>query len=482
MDVTIIAALAAGSFAATKELARRIGEVEFNALYHQGNGSHIFMNSVDDDTIMITVFGPRTTVGLVRFYSAATALAVSELLKSLDHERRPRVHLRRRRRHSDADLRGSSGIAGLLAKRGPRLWPKKTGVGLCSTAHKFPAPQARRPPRLRNRGDAGNSSARFMAVQFRDYYETLGVAKTASADEIKSAFRKLARKHHPDMAKPKEKVSAEEKFKQINEAYEVLSDPEKRSRYDQLGADWNQPGGFQPPPDWGRGGTGGGFRRYAGGNGGGVEFEFGGTGFSDFFEAFFGGGRGESAFGGGFGRRAAERRARTGCRGRHHGHVGGSAQWFHAAGLLAPQRFRESGNLSGQNPARRARRTTHSAGGPGRSRRAWREKGDLFLRVRLARHPDFAVEGNDLVHEAALSPSQAVLGTELEVPTLEGDRRLKIPPGTQAGQRFRLRDRGLPAATGDRGNLYVVTQITIPKKLSDAERAIWQQLAAQKSA
>ena len=109
------------------------------------------------------------------------------------------------------------------------------------------------------------------------------------------------------------------------------------------------------------------------------------------------------------------------------------------------------------------------------------KKGDLFLRVRLARHPDFAVEGNDLVHEAELSPSQAVLGTELEVPTLEGYRRLKIPPGTQAGQRFRLRGRGLPAATGDRGNLYVVTQITIPKKLSDAERAIWQQLAAQRS-
>jgi curved DNA-binding protein len=109
------------------------------------------------------------------------------------------------------------------------------------------------------------------------------------------------------------------------------------------------------------------------------------------------------------------------------------------------------------------------------------KKGDLFLRVRLARHPDFAVEGNDLVHEADLSPSQAVLGTELEVPTLEGYRRLKIPPGTQAGQRFRLRGRGLPATSGDRGNLYVVTQITIPKKLSDAERAIWQQLAAQRS-
>src|SRR3712207_3297083 len=95
-----------------------------------------------------------------------------------------------------------------------------------------------------------------MAVQFRDYYETLGVSKTASADEIKSAFRKLARKHHPDVAK--DKKSAEEKFKQINEAYEVLSDPEKRKKYDQLGADWNQPGGFQPPPGWGAGGQPGG--------------------------------------------------------------------------------------------------------------------------------------------------------------------------------------------------------------------------------
>ena len=90
-----------------------------------------------------------------------------------------------------------------------------------------------------------------MAVQFRDYYETLGVSKTASEDEIKSAFRKLARKYHPDMAKAKDKATAEEKFKQINEAYEVLSDPEKRKKYDQLGANWNQPGGFQPPPGWG---------------------------------------------------------------------------------------------------------------------------------------------------------------------------------------------------------------------------------------
>src|SRR5438128_6583250 len=143
-----------------------------------------------------------------------------------------------------------------------------------------------------------------MAVQFRDYYETLGVQKTASEDEIRTAFRKLARKHHPDVAR--DKAAAEEKFKQINEAYEVLSDPEKRKKYDQLGADWNQPGGFQPPPGWGAQQPGGGFYQW-GGDGGGVQFEFGGTGFSDFFEAFFGGGRSRSRFGGFGGREEAAR-------------------------------------------------------------------------------------------------------------------------------------------------------------------------------
>src|SRR6202045_3608792 len=146
-----------------------------------------------------------------------------------------------------------------------------------------------------------------MAVQFRDYYETLGVSKTASEDEIRSAFRKLARKYHPDVAK--DKKNAEEKFKQINEAYEVLSDAEKRKKYDQLGANWNQPGGFQPPPNWGAQQPGGGFSQWGGDNGG-VQFEFGGTGFSDFFEAFFGGGRGRSAFGGFAGRQATAERGR----------------------------------------------------------------------------------------------------------------------------------------------------------------------------
>lgn len=318
-----------------------------------------------------------------------------------------------------------------------------------------------------------------MAVQYRDYYETLGVAKTASADEIKSAFRKLARKHHPDMAKARDKAASEEKFKQINEAYEVLSDPEKRSKYDQLGADWNQPGGFQPPPGWGAQ-RGGGGSPFGGGNGGGVEFEFGGTGFSDFFEAFFGGGRGQSAFGGGsgFGQRpmSAERGSdveadimvtleealhgskRTVSLRRSSSSKVESYQVKIPLGVHEGQRIR----LVGQGEA--------GAGG-GKS-------GDLFLRVRLARHPDFSVEGSDLLHEVQLEPWQAVLGTELKVPTLEATGRLKIPPGTQPGQRFRLRERGLPNASGSRGDLYVVIGLRVPKKLTDREREVWTQIAA----
>src|SRR6266508_1777752 len=135
-----------------------------------------------------------------------------------------------------------------------------------------------------------------MAVEFKDYYQTLGVERTASDEEIRKAFRKLARQYHPDVAK--DKKTAEEKFKEINEAYEVLSDPEKRKRYDALGANWKQGAEFRPPPGWesfgggSRGGAHGGRR----GQNGGVEFEFGGTGFSDFFEQIFGGRGGRDSF------------------------------------------------------------------------------------------------------------------------------------------------------------------------------------------
>jgi curved DNA-binding protein len=311
-----------------------------------------------------------------------------------------------------------------------------------------------------------------MAVQFRDYYETLGISKTASEDEIRSAFRKLARKYHPDVAK--DKKTAEEKFKQINEAYEVLSDPEKRRKYDQLGENWNQPGGFQPPPQWG-GGRPGGFRWGSGENGG-VEFEFGGTGFSDFFEAFFGGGRGRSAFGG-FGQRGtmAERGS----------DVEADIMVTLEEALHGSTRqvsLRRAGSKKTETYQVKIPRGVREGqrirlAGQGEAGERGGKSGDLFLRVRLARHPDFSVEGSDLVHEVKIAPWQATLGDQLIVPTLEGSARLKLPPGTQGGQRFRLRGRGLPGVSGQRGDLYVVAQISVPKKLSEREREIWEQLA-----
>ena len=311
-----------------------------------------------------------------------------------------------------------------------------------------------------------------MAVQFRDYYETLGVSKTANEDEIRSAFRKLARKYHPDVAK--DKKTAEEKFKQINEAYEVLSDPEKRRKYDQLGEDWNQPGGFQPPPQWG-GGQPGGFGG-GGGEDGGVEFEFGGTGFSDFFEAFFGGGRGRSAFGG-FGQR--ETMAERG------NDVEADIMVTLEEALHGSTRqvsLRRAGSKKTETYQVKIPRGVREGqrirlAGQGEAGERGGKSGDLFLRVRLARHPDFSVEGSDLVHEVKIAPWQAVLGDHLSVPTLEGNARLKLPPGTQGGQRFRLRERGLPGVSGQRGDLYVVMQIALPKKLTEREREIWEQLA-----
>lgn len=314
-----------------------------------------------------------------------------------------------------------------------------------------------------------------MAVQFRDYYETLGVSKTATDDEIKRAFRKLARKYHPDVNK--DKAAAEEKFKQLNEAYEVLGDPEKRKKYDDLGANWNQPGGFQPTPGWGPQQPGGGFQRYGGGDGG-VEFEFGGTGFSDFFEQFFGGGRAQ----GGFGRGSFGQRPREAERGSdvEADIMVTLEEALHGSKRTVSLRRSDSSKVEtyqvkipkGVHEGQRIRLAGQGEAGAGGGK-----SGDLFLRVRLARHPDFTVEGSDLIHEVKIEPWQAVLGSELQVPTLEGSARLKLPAGTQPGQRFRLREQGLPTAAGTRGNLYVIPQIQIPKKLTEREREIWQQLA-----
>lgn len=325
-----------------------------------------------------------------------------------------------------------------------------------------------------------------MAVDFKDYYATLGVARDASDADIKKAFRKLARQYHPDVAK--DKKTAEGKFKEINEAHEVLSDPDKRRKYDELGANWQQAeaGGFPSGAGAARGGW-----RPAGANGD-QEFHFGGTGFSDFFEQFFGRGRRagggmddifRQARGGGGGAdepEYAERGAEI---------EGDILVTLHEAMHGSMRRISlqrtdpRTGSAEketftvrippGAQDGRRIR--VPGKGGPGAG---GGPAGDLYLRVRLEAHPDFRVEGLDLYHELELAPWEAVLGAQVAVPTLSGTIKLRIPPGTTNGQQLRVRGQGLPkGAGGEHGDLYVVANVQVPARISDEERALWENLA-----
>jgi curved DNA-binding protein len=312
-----------------------------------------------------------------------------------------------------------------------------------------------------------------MPVQYKDYYEALGVPRGAGDDQIKKAFRKLAREHHPDVAKDKKR--AEEKFKEINEAYEVLSDPAKRKKYDELGADWKSGSEFRPPPDW-EGFPGGRAFRGRGQAGEEFEFHFGGTGFSDFFEQLFGSRGGRRA---GFGRFSNFEEQETAERGRDvegdimvtldevaRGSVR-SVSVRHGSRTETHQVKIPSGVTEGQK-LRLAGRGEHGSGGGA--------SGDLYLRVRLARHPDFDVEEHNLIYEAELAPWEAALGAEISVPTLDGHVNIKIPAGTQSGQKLRVRGRGLPLHGSGKADLFVVTKIVVPDKMSDAEKKLWEQL------
>jgi curved DNA-binding protein len=314
-----------------------------------------------------------------------------------------------------------------------------------------------------------------MPVAFKDYYETLGVARTATPEEIKQAFRKLARIHHPDVAK--NKTAGEAKFKEINEAYEVLGDPEKRRRYDELGANWQDNGAAQQGPAQGS-------RRRGARATGAPDFEFDGTGYSDFFESFFGGSRdGYGSFGGaghgeeqGFdhpgrdveadimvtleealsGSRRKVTLRRPSADGR--GERTDSYNVKIPAGVREGQRIR----LAGQGGA--------GLGSGG--------SGDLYLRVRLARHPDLSVNGADLNFDLGLAPWEAVLGTTARIPTLDGTTSLKVPAGTAAGSLLRLRGLGLPNGEGGRGDLYATVRIEVPVSITAEERALWEKLSS----
>jgi curved DNA-binding protein len=255
-----------------------------------------------------------------------------------------------------------------------------------------------------------------------------------------------------------------------------LSDPAKRKKYDELGADWKSGAEFRPPPGW-EGSQGQPFRgrRGAGQGAEGFEFEFGGTGFSDFFEQLFGAANARRGGFSGFGNHQEEEIAERGrdvegdimvtleeaARGSirsvsvRHGSKTETHQVKIPAGVTEGQRLRLSG------------RGEHGSGGA--------ESGDLYLRVRLAKHPDFDVDGHNLIYEAELAPWEAVLGTELSVPTLTGHVHIKIPAGTQSGQKLRVRNHGL----GPKGDLFVVTKIAVPSKISDDEKKLWEQLKGE---
>jgi curved DNA-binding protein len=318
-----------------------------------------------------------------------------------------------------------------------------------------------------------------MPVEFKDYYATLGVSRTASGEEIKKAFRTLARKFHPDVAK--DKKNAEEKFKEINEAYEVLSDAEKRKKYDEYGSGWKEGRGFEPP-------TGSQGRARGSPNGAEAQdFHFGGTGFSDFFEQLFG--RGRQGFGAGGSRFDSEEFAQADGPMRGHDIEGdlmvtlddvmrGSVRSISFQRTDRKTGPAETHNFKVRIPMGMKEGQTirvPNKGGDGVNGGA---SGDLFLHVHYAAHPDFRTLGADLYSELDLAPWEAVLGVTVEVPTLDGRVSLRIPAGTNNGQQLRVRGRGLPKGRdNDHADLYVIVNVQLPKEISDEERTAWEKLS-----
>jgi curved DNA-binding protein len=331
-----------------------------------------------------------------------------------------------------------------------------------------------------------------MAVKYQDYYEVLGVPRDASQEQIHTAYRKLARKYHPDINKSSD---AEDRFKSIGEAYEVLRDPEKRKRYDALGDNWKAGQDFTPPPGWEFFDFGTGGRSRGGGRGGAGSYsfrffdDFGDTpfsGFSDFFETLFGGG--------GLGARGAR-----GSRGGQPAGAQRSARGPDQEAELtitleeAYRGTRRSVSLETAAEGGRSRRETKTldvkipAGttdgqrlrlrGQGAQAAAGGAPGDLYLRVRIAPHPIFRLSGADLELEAPVTPWEAALGGRIEVPIIGGKASVKLQAGTQSGQRLRLKGKGFPKRSGGHGDLYVRIGIEVPKNLSARERQLFEELA-----
>jgi len=292
-----------------------------------------------------------------------------------------------------------------------------------------------------------------LAVGFRDYYEVLGVPRGAGDEEIRSAYRKLAREYHPDV---NGEPGAEDRFKEVSEAYEVLRDPEKREKYERLGANWKAGEDVS-----GASGFGGGF-------GGGDGQGFGdGAGFSDFFESFFGGRRGASRGFEGFSMRGGDQEATIEVT-LEEAARGGKQRISLADGRDFEVQI-PPGVRDGQKIRLAGQGGEGASGGPA---------GDLYLRVRIKRHPRFRREDDDLVVEVMVAPWEAALGATVPVPTLDGSARVKVPAGSSSGRRLRLRGEGMPGPGGRKGDLYASVRIVVPKVLAKRERELFEELAA----
>ncbi|MGM0609720.1 MAG: DnaJ C-terminal domain-containing protein [Thermodesulfobacteriota bacterium] len=325
-------------------------------------------------------------------------------------------------------------------------------------------------------------------MEYKDYYKLLGVDKNASKEEISKAYKKLARKYHPDLNP--DNPEAENKFKEIGEAYEVLKDDEKRRMYDSLGADWQHGQNFQPPPGY--------ENVHFNFQGGGAEdFDMGG--FSDFFETIFGsafsggkhsgfkrGGRssgfgtgGFSGAGGGFqGKgRDAEAELEITLEEAYRGGKKSVTLQEQIAGPDGRPRMQNktlqvnipAGVKDGSKIRLSGQGTAGMGGGPA---------GDLYMRVKFAPHPQFKVEGKNIVYDLSLAPWEAVLGAKVNVPTLDGRVEMNVPAGIGSGQKLRLKGKGLGRGTA-KGDQLVRIMIKTPNKLSDREKELWQDLAKE---
>jgi len=309
------------------------------------------------------------------------------------------------------------------------------------------------------------------STDFKDYYAVLGVSRSADADEIKRSFRKLARKYHPDL-NPNDSV-AENRFKEINEAYEVLSDSDKRQKYDQFGQYWKQAG---------QGGFGGGF------GGGGAGFEDADFGrfnnFDEFINELLGRFNQPGSGGGGYGGRGP---AGAGFPGGAPGQTATSLDQEAKLSLSLSDAFkgtRKSIRANGRSievniPAGVKEGSKVRLRGKGMAS-AYGQRGDLYLIISLQSHPFFQLEGENLACEVPIAPDEAALGTQVEVPTPEGRVTVNVPAGIRSGQSLRLRGKGWPKR-GGRGDQLVKIVIATPKNLSDEERELYEKLQAVRS-